>query len=209
MSVEVLDLGINNLKSLTKSLESLTKTNVNVISRSSESRGGALLIIPGVGNFGTAMRRLQERNFLETVSSYFEKGNAILGICLGMHLLGVRSEEDVSAVGLGLIDAEVKLLPNSNGERVPNVGWLEVEVPNRDQMHFASLSGKDFYFTHSYYMNPKNLNDVVFMSNHGKLEFASGVNRENVMGFQFHPEKSSRNGASLLSEILIWANVKN
>jgi glutamine amidotransferase len=209
MTVEVLDLGINNLRSLTKSIESLTETNVKVISNASDSHGGALLILPGVGNFGTAIRRFHERNFLDVISTYVKNGNYILGICLGMQMLSRRSEEDPNALGLGLIDAEVKLLPKITGVRVPNVGWLEVEEDTSNLKQFNKFSGKDFYFTHSYYLEPRNPDDILLSSYHGQLKFTSGVNHENVIGFQFHPEKSSKNGASLLSEVLVWANVKN
>jgi glutamine amidotransferase len=204
--VEILDLGINNLKSLASALQGLNRCTVSIIDRATKSSNPSLLVIPGVGSFGTAVDRLNSRGFTELINGYNAESRSIFGICLGMQLLAYSSSESESIPGLGLIPGEVKLLPTSETTRVPSVGWQDVNISETGQKYFSEFSGQDFYFTHSYYFSPEYAELSFITASHGEMEFSAGVVKENVIGVQFHPEKSSTSGTKFLSRVLDWAH---
>lgn len=203
-NVGILDLGINNTSSLQRSITKVDP-GVKVVNFSSvdDFHGLDLLFLPGVGNFGAATRALKARNLDETLYAYVKTGKPLIAICLGMQLLFSSSEESPDSQGLSFLEGAVKRLPNTSGQPVPNVGWSEVDFLPRQDFHLETT--RDFYFTHSFYVKPLNENCVFCVSRHGKLEYASGVNNENILGFQFHPEKSGQAGLLLIKWSLNWA----
>lgn len=205
--IQIIDLKINNIRSLVKSLESISGTNVSVCDNYSECKSSSLTILPGVGKFGIASKALIDFGFNDVLSETFTKGDKILGICLGMQLLGNESEESPGSAGLGLIPGTSKRLPNLSGERIPHIGWAEVSKVDQISFSPAQISEKDFYFVHSYYFEPKSEDNIISKTPYGSFLFPSIIGIDDcVIGVQFHPEKSSNIGQQFLSEIIKWAN---
>jgi len=203
--VEILDLGINNLASLRRGLADAGASNLGIIASSEESRGADLLVLPGVGAFGAATAELESRGLGELAQAHVARGGYLFGVCLGMQLLSSSSEESPGATGLSLISGSVQKLESSGGARVPNMGWSPLHA-RQDNPRFPSLEQDlDFYFVHSYALIPEAEGDIFSTSPFGDHEFVSSVLRDNVLGTQFHPEKSSKPGKQLLSNVLEWA----
>lgn len=206
IDVEVLDLGINNLASLCRGLVEAGGNNLRTVASDRDSQGADLLVLPGVGAYGAAVKELAARGLGDLVKKHVDSGGYLFGVCLGMQLLGHDSEESPGVFGLGLIPGHVTRLIPSLGARVPNMGWSGLS-PMREIEAFPTLSKPlDFYFVHSFALVPDDDNDVLTKSTFGEQDFVSGVLRENVLGLQFHPEKSSRAGFQLLTDVLAWAN---
>ena len=205
MRVEVLDLGINNLTSLVLALKRAGADSVDVLQHANQSKSASLIVLPGVGSFGAAVTQLETRSYRELIEDRTKFGTSILGICLGMQLLGRASEESPNVQGLGLIQGISKLLPNESGMRVPNVGWYPTENRRSKSPFNALNSQRDFYFVHSYHFVADDFEDVLSSSKYGLTSFASGIQHEKVVGFQFHPEKSADVGGLLLKEVVAWA----
>ena len=205
MKIEILDLGINNIKSVVSVFQEqlqITDT-LSVICDSSESKSPDLLVLPGLGSFGFGMAEIRKRNFDNLIFHSTNKRVRLVGICLGMQLLGNSSEESPGVVGLGLIEGSSKKLVRQNKERIPNIGWAPTTPSARND--FLSLSkDRDFYFVHSYTLEPVDSTNILCSTRYGEAEFVSGVISEEVIGFQFHPEKSAKAGAELISEVIAW-----
>jgi imidazole glycerol-phosphate synthase subunit HisH len=202
--IEIIDLGINNLSSLSRAVDNASSDlhKIKIISHSKESKNPDLLFLPGVGKFSKAMSTLTDFEFDKLLRDEIDKGTKLVGICLGMQLFFSSSEESPDAQGLDLIPGEVRKLPSV--DRVPNVGWAAVSQ-TKDVEAFSSLGLlKDFYFVHSYYAQPKIENDILTYSSTGSFNYVSSIRHENILGFQFHPEKSGTVGRQLLSETLTW-----
>lgn len=205
LSIEVLDLGLNNIGSLVNGINSTGDHKVRVINNGNESQGSDLLIIPGVGSFGAAMEELTNRDFTETIYKHHELNGRILGICLGMQLLTENSEESPGISGLGLIPGKVQKIPNSWGSKVPHVGWDGITLSNNNPLkNTGEWNTKDFYFVHSFRVVAEDPSNVLATTRLGKYDFVSAIHSENIIGFQFHPEKSSIAGKNLLSDVIEW-----
>jgi len=206
IEVEVLDLGINNLASLCRGLTEAGALELRTVSSGAESRGSDLLVLPGVGAYGAAMQELESRGLDEVVRRQVDSGGCLFGVCLGMQLLGSGSEESPGVSGLGFIPGQVRKLVSTAEARVPNMGWTGLARAKATE-GFATLdSPLDFYFVHSFSLVPDDESSILATSEFGGRDFVSGVLSENVLGFQFHPEKSSRPGKLLLADVLAWAN---
>ena len=161
------------------------------------------IIMPGVGHFGHAMKRLKENNLIDTLNeSVLIKKIPVLGICLGMQLMSRFSEEG-NAEGLGWFDAEV-LRFQFNDKKVfktPHVGWNSIESNNKSVLLNGLDTEDQFYFVHSYYVKCKFKEDVLATS-HYEQTFTSVIQKDNMLGVQFHPEKSYDAGDLLLRNFL-------
>lgn len=202
--IGIVDLGINNISSLKRALQQI-QPNCGIIevSQDSDFDRADLLFLPGVGNFGAATKALKLHDVEESLCAYNARGKPLVAICLGMQLLFESSDESPTSNGLALLKGTVRKLPSSPGNPVPNVGWCEVDFL-KPEMRILEKS-RDFYFTHSYYVEPLDLDSVLCFSKHGDFKFASGVKKGNLMGFQFHPEKSGQAGLRLLARSISWA----
>jgi glutamine amidotransferase len=191
--IVVLDYGMGNRRSVEKALERAGAT-VRLSADPAELSAAEGLVVPGVGAFPEAMRRLRETQLDQSVRAYAATGRPLLGICLGMQLLLDGSQEFSSTAGLGLIPGEVTAL-RAGGLRLPHIGWNEVR-PERP----SPLLGepRPFYHVHSFVARPREAEHVLASAEYGE-RFATIVGRGNVMGVQFHPEKSSRDGLALLA----------
>ncbi len=195
-SIAVVDYGMGNRRSVEKALWHIGARAM--ISRDHDQIQRADgLIVPGVGAFPRAMRNLNELGLAPLIRERAQAGMPVLGICLGMQLLFERSEEVRDAEGLGLIDGEVSRL-RSGSLRIPHIGWNEVTFEQPCPLT-AGLPepGCAFYHVHSFVARPRRAQHVVGTTEYGE-RFASIVGRGNVLGVQFHPEKSSGHGLEML-----------
>jgi glutamine amidotransferase len=194
--IGVIDYGMGNRRSVEKALEHVG-ADAAVTADHDELRAADGLVLPGVGAFPQAMRNLDALGLPGLIRELVAKGVPLLGICLGMQLLFDSSEELGSTPGLGLIPGRVTRL-ESGGLRIPHIGWNEVqfERPSRLTAELPD-AGAPFYHVHSYAARPSDPETVVGTTEYGE-RFATIVDRDNVFGVQFHPEKSSQDGLRML-----------
>lgn len=199
--IVIIDYGMGNVGSIRNMLkkagaQSIVSSDADAISRADA------IILPGVGAFDTGMRRLAELDLISVLNRrVIERRTPILGICLGMQLLTNRSEEG-SLPGLGWINGETIRFFRDEVEpelRVPHMGWNYVQ-PAKDHFLFEGLEKPRFYFVHSYHVQCERTT-VLATCNYGR-DFTAAVHRGNIMGTQFHPEKSHRFGLTLLRSFL-------
>lgn len=199
--IVIIDYGMGNLYSIQNMLrkcgekDSVISSDVELITKADG------VILPGVGAFDMGMRALKERNIDDCIKEIAKRGTPILGICLGMQLLGKRSEEG-SENGLGILDFEcVKFRFDECELKVPHMGWDYVHIENVCPLSSNMSEEQRFYFVHSYKAICSDPKDVFMSCKYGEL-FAAAVNRENVYGVQFHPEKSHKYGMKLLQNFV-------
>ncbi len=161
--------------------------------------GASKLIIPGVGAFGAAMERL--RPLQDEIRSFAASGQPLLGICLGQQLLLETSEELGEHVGLGLLAGRVRYIPGNLGIKVPHVGWSPLHYRIHTGLASNANEGEQVFFVHSLYTDCTDQTDVAATATYG-IEFPAAVQRGNVWGTQFHPEKSSTVGLRILRTFL-------
>jgi len=197
------DLGLSNLWSVRRALEEL-KHEPMTTREPGVVASARMIVLPGVGAFAEAARRLEESGLGEAVRSAAARDARILGICLGMQLLFESSEEGGESRGLGLLPGRVTRLTGQ--ARVPHVGWNRVVATDRGRSLFAGGDGRDFYFVHSFVARPATEEMVLARCLHGE-SFPAAVGSGSYLGFQFHPEKSGEAGLRLLSAALAMLEV--
>ena len=198
--IGVLDYGMGNIASVINTLEYIGK-EVSIVSSPNDFDGISHLIIPGVGAYKTAMINIQERGFVEPIKNFAASKKPILGICLGMQLLSSTGSEPTMCDGLNLIPGHVEKISETD-IRVPHVGWNNLKISDEDHPLFDFCKKNiDYYFVHSYRFVPESKQSILGTSNYGK-EFASIIGKGNVIGIQFHPEKSQKNGLQLLKNFI-------
>ena len=212
MNIAIIDYNSGNLASLKNSLESAVKDKnkafkVNITSIPEEIIKADKVILPGVGDFYNCKTQLMKINGMIDAINYFikEKEKPFLGICIGMQLMAKVSYERKKSKGLEFIDSEVNIIDSSSEEiRVPHMGWNNVFLEKEhNEKQFPSLNNNDFYFVHSYHMKCKNKNEVLASTNYGE-KIVSAIIKNNLLGVQFHPEKSQEKGKKFLEEFLDW-----
>lgn len=196
MKIVVPDLGLSNLWSARRALEALGHEVVATADARLVEKAETI-VLPGVGAFAEAMRRLAETGVGPAIRGAAASGAGVVGICLGMQLLFDSSEEGGESRGLGLLRGRVRRL--SGAARVPHVGWNRVEPTAAGRDLFSS--GGDFYFVHSYVAEPTQEGTVLARCLHGEW-FPAAVAARRCIGFQFHPEKSGAPGVRLLGDAL-------
>ncbi len=195
MTVALVDYGMGNRRSVEKALEHVGARVERTADRDDIAAAEAI-VLPGVGAFPEAMRRLTALRLVDTIRERAAAGVPLLGICLGMQLLFDSSEEHEGAAGLGLLPGAVTRL-DAPGLKVPHIGWNTVTFSRPSALTDGLGAAAAFYHVHTYACRPREESDVVGRGEYGE-RFVSIVERGNVMGAQFHPEKSSLDGLALL-----------
>ncbi len=194
--IAIIDYDAGNLKSVEKALAYLGEEAV--ITRDRESLLKAdKVILPGVGNFGDAMEKLQHYQLVDVIKEIAKKGTPLLGICLGLQLLFGRSDECDGVGGLSILEGEILRIPDCEGIKIPHMGWNSLTI-NPESRLFKGIPDQSYvYFVHSYYLKAKHEADVAASTFYSTLIHAS-VEKGNVFACQFHPEKSGDVGLAIL-----------
>jgi imidazole glycerol-phosphate synthase subunit HisH len=195
VTVALVDYGMGNRRSVEKALEHVGARS-RITAEHDLIRSADGVILPGVGAFPQAMRNIDAAGLVEPLLDRYMAGGPILGLCLGMQLLFGRSEEHEHAEGLDFLAGDVRRL-DTRGERLPHIGWNLVTFRRPSPLTEGLGDAAAFYHVHSYACQPTHGEDIVGLGEYG-TPFVSIVERENLMGVQFHPEKSSRDGLTLL-----------
>lgn len=196
----IIDYDAGNIKSVEKALLKLGEEAI--ITRDRETILHAdRVILPGVGAFGDAMNKLRSYGLEEVIHEVVDKGIPFLGICLGLQLMFERSDESDGVKGLGLLPGEVLRIPDDEGIKVPHIGWNSLKFPNKGRLFQGIPEGAYVYFVHSYYLKAKEEDIVTASTEYGTLIHAS-VEKDNIFACQFHPEKSSEVGLSILKNFI-------
>jgi len=192
--IGIVNYGVaGNIHSIKKAIEKV-KGNVIIIDSPEDFSRVDKLVIPGVGSFKGAMQELNDDKFINAIINF---DNPVLGICLGMQIMAKFGFEYGKTKGLGLIDAEVKLIVCE--DKIPHVGFNNINVLKENKL-LKGLEDDEFYFMHSYEII--NHDNVVSTSTYSNYEFISSVQKDNFFGVQFHPEKSREAGLNLFKNFI-------
>lgn len=196
----VIDYDAGNIKSVEKALLKLGEQAV--ITRDREVILNAdRVILPGVGAFGAAMEKLRSYGLEEVIHKTVEKGTPFLGICLGLQLLFEESEESEGVEGLGLLPGKIVRFSEDNGLKIPHIGWNSLKFPRPGRLFSGVPEESYVYFVHSYYLKAEEEAIVTATAEYGELVHAS-VEKDNIFACQFHPEKSSEVGLTILKNFI-------
>ncbi len=198
--IGILDLGVCNLKSIFNAVYSLG-FNVEIIDKKNLNRidNKSHIVLPGVGSYSNLSKLYFENDKLSNkIENHLKKGNFFLGICLGMQFLSTKGFENFESKGLNLIEGTVNKIKKKEGSlKIPHIGWNEIEIIQNNKILRNVDDKSNFYFVHSYIFQLKDEKFIIANTNYGE-NFPSIINKENIFGFQFHPEKSSKKGFLLL-----------
>lgn len=194
--IAILDYDAGNIKSVEKAFkilgeETILTRDFSVIKKADR------LVLPGVGSFAAAMDNLKKYELDKAIHEFVATGKPFLGICLGLQLLFESSEESPGVEGLHVLDGVVKRIPDSEGIKVPHIGWNSLDFPNEGRLFKGIDEGAFVYFVHSYYLQAKEPSIVTATTEYGCHIHAS-VEKDNIFACQFHPEKSSTVGLKIL-----------
>lgn len=201
--IVIVDYGMGNLRSILNKFERMD-VEAKISADPGDIERADKLILPGVGAFDAAMQNLRQRNLIPVLEKkVLQEKTPILGICLGMQLFSRHSEEG-NVEGLGWIDARtIRFQSNGNGLKVPHMGWNSITVNGGSHLLDGLGTGSRFYFVHSYHVCCDDPVDRLATTNYG-IDFTSMVQHGNILGAQFHPERSHRYGAKLLENFVSW-----
>lgn len=198
--ISILDYDAGNIKSVEKALDYLGEKAI--ITRDKDIiLNSDKVILPGVGSFGDAMNKIREYKLENVIYDVVDMGKPFLGICLGLQLLYKESEESKGAVGLGILDGEIKRIPDKEGLKIPQIGWNSLDITPGAKL-FKGITGNPYvYFVHSYYLKSADMSDVAATTNYS-VDIHASVEKDNVFACQFHPEKSSTVGLQILKNFI-------
>jgi len=194
--VAVVDYGVGNLRSIRKGLEKSGAT-VQITHNHDDLRNSDAIVLPGVGAFAPAVKNMTP--ITDIVAEAMENGTPILGICLGLQLLFTRSNEGGSVRGLDFISGDVVKFPESL--KIPQMGWNTIDFAQSHPLLEGIKNHSYVYFVHSYYPRPSDPKVIVTTTEYG-ISFASMVIKKNLFATQFHPEKSSKTGLTILKNFV-------
>jgi glutamine amidotransferase/cyclase len=196
--ITLLDYGAGNVRSVVNAIENLGE-RVKTVACPEDILAAERLVFPGVGAFGSMMEILHAKGYVAPLKAYLASGRPFLGICLGMHALFEGSEEAPGMPGLGLMKGRVKRFQIDRA--VPHIGWNGVKARQASPLFKGMRGDEKFYFVHSFHVVPESAAVVLTTTDYG-TEFVSAVQQQRIVGTQFHPEKSGRNGRLLLENFL-------
>ena len=198
--VAIIDYDAGNIKSVENAVRFLGH-EVIVTSNAEEILSADHIILPGVGAFGDAMKRLNKAGLEETIRQAVDREIPFLGICLGLQLIFEESEESPGVKGLGLLPGRIRRIPEGGGRKVPQIGWNDLSFPRSSRLFAGIPEGSYVYFVHSYYLEAGDPADVAARTEYG-VSIDAAVEHGKLFACQFHPEKSERIGMQILENFL-------
>ena len=200
--VGIIDISINNILSIKRTFEHIG-SEVMVINEQRNIQKFDIIVLPGVGAYHEAMKKLRDTKIILSIEQALNKNKNFLGICLGMQLLFEESEEFGVTKGIGFFNGKVENFNKYNVEKQTFIGWNRVKFEKKKMLiQEKNLQNSAFYFVHSFFVKCKNKEIEIGTSLNGKLNFSSIVKKNNVIAFQFHPEKSGHTGLILLKNLV-------
>jgi len=208
--VVVVDYGMGNIKSVQRGLEKVG-AQVEVTADPARIAAAERVVLPGVGAFEDGMKGLGDAGLIPAIKEFVQTGRPLLGICLGMQMLLDKSEEHGLHQGLGFIPGVVKEIPRQDGEskvrKIPHIGWSALRYQEQQKLGKASIlsstkEGEYFYFVHSYMSVPDEASNVLAQCEYEGLRITAAIQRDNITGLQFHPEKSCESGLGILKQFV-------
>ena len=194
--IAIIDYDAGNLRSVEKALLQLGE-NVVITRDKQQLLEADKIILPGVGHFGDAMSKLHQYQLVDVVKEIIAKKTPFLGICLGMQMLFERSEEGGGVEGLSILKGEILRIPDNPGIKIPHMGWNSLTIREEAKLYRGIPQDSYVYFVHSYYLKAKNRSDVAATVDYSTLIDAS-IEKDNIFGCQFHPEKCGDVGLKIL-----------
>jgi len=206
--ITIINDGMGNTQSVVNAFKFIG-SDVEVVDSPEKLKSADKIVLPGVGAFGEGMKKLRVSGFDKALEdAVINKGVPFLGICLGMQLLAAVGLENGSHEGLGWIDGTVKKFDfPSNLLCVPHVGWNNLVIEGTSALFHSCDRSPDYYFVHSYHFHPESVEVVTSWCDYG-IRFASSVQKNNIFGVQFHPEKSHKEGLNLLERFVEFKEIK-
>lgn len=201
-AIGLLDYGMGNLRSIANSCTYLG-AEVSVIRSALDAPAITHLIIPGVGAYSKGIDNMRHQGLDRLIHHWVDQGLPTLGICLGMHLMSTSGTEGGERAGLALVPGLVDRIPVNGGLRLPHVGWSRLQRIRDHPVFDGVPSGLDVYFVHSYEFLPDDPASIVRTTEYGR-PIVAAVARENMLGVQFHPEKSQEVGLRILRNFFAW-----
>lgn len=202
--IAIFDFGIGNLRSLQNALAYIG-AQATLLKAPGPTDAFDGFILPGVGAFGKTVSSFRQAGFEPLLKDLVAQGRPVLGVCVGMQMLFDYSTEFGQHPGLGILPGTVQQLPTQPGTKLPNINWHQLEVPPHRQeepIWQGSAPGHTYYFVHSFAAAPAQAHDVLAYAHYGQHRFCAAVRRDNLMGVQFHPEKSGPTGLNFLSNFI-------
>jgi len=198
--IQIIDVGVGNIASVFNMLKRIGAKS-SLVSDPQKILLSSKIILPGVGSFDAGINALKQHGMDEAILEVSNRGNYILGICLGMQLLFDRSEEGVLP-GLGLISGRVdRMKPQDKSFKIPHMGWNVIQPVKESSLFLQDDKEQRFYFVHSYHVVCDNPSNITALVSHG-YDFTCAVQRDNILGVQFHPEKSHHFGMALMKKFI-------
>lgn len=194
--VAIIDYGAGNLQSVKKALDFIGAKSI-ITADENEINAASHIILPGVGSFGDAMHSIREKGLENVIKKSADGSKYFLGICLGLQLLFESSEESPGVEGLGIFKGKIVTIPKDNGLKVPHIGWNSVSLKQTDGIFENLRDNSYFYFVHSYYLKDADEKVVAGTTEYG-VPIQCAVQQGRVSATQFHPEKSSEAGLTIL-----------
>lgn len=201
--ISIIDYGLGNLKSVHKALKSLGFTS-KITSSIKDINNCNGIIFPGVGSFGDCMKELDKRDLINSLKKSISSGKPFMGICLGLQILFERSEESPNVEGLSILKGEISKIKFDKDLKVPHMGWNKINIIKDSSILQGIDSDTWMYFVHSFKFN-NDLEITDSVSSYGEI-FSASINKDNIFATQFHPEKSSKIGLTILKNFADLCN---
>ena len=204
--IAIIDYDAGNMKSVEKAFQYLGQETL-VTRDPAQLLAADHVVLPGVGNFGDCMARLNEYGLVPVIHEIIDKGTPFLGICLGLQLLFESSEESPGVDGLGVLKGKIVKIPPKEGLKIPHMGWNSLTLMNQGRLFEGIPEETYVYFVHSFYLQAEEAEIVKATTDYSTCIHAS-VEKGNVFACQFHPEKSSKWGLKILENFAALTSTK-
>jgi len=198
--IAIIDYKASNLRSVFNAFEAIGHKPF-IANDPKQIKAASSIVLPGVGAFGEGIKALQQMNFIDALNEeVLIKKKPYLGICLGLHFLATESYELGRNEGFGWVNGDVRLIkPDNPIHRIPHIGWNNIQINKREPLFEGLDEEPVFYFAHSYHFVPeKNSEHVISATCSHGVQITASIQKDNIFGIQFHPEKSQKDGLSLL-----------